>query len=183
MRGGVVLDIGTLYANNLIPFYERGFKCFATEVTKESVEIAKKSAISQKIKCEILLGFNTDLPFQNNSFDIVLSLSTIHYEESIDSVKKAFREFKRILKPGGSLILQTCAPKHNIFVKSTKIKEYLYQLNSPSDIRHGQNFIFFDKVEKLIEITSNFFCDIQVARCTEEYPKSCVDVWLLKCKN
>jgi hypothetical protein len=40
---GSILDIGCLYANNLVPFADREWELYGTEVTEESVAIAKLS--------------------------------------------------------------------------------------------------------------------------------------------
>ncbi len=179
-EGGSVLDVGTLYANNLIPFFDRGWDCYGTEVTEESVEIAKASSLKQKISSDIRLGFNTKLPFDNEQFDVLLSLGTIHYEETIEDVKLALKEFSRVLKRGGCALIETTAPKHHLFVKSKHIKEQLYQLDLPSDLRHKQFFTFFEDEAKFRKIASECFSSIEVARCTEQYPNTTIDIWIFK---
>ena len=42
------------------------------------------------------------LPYEENSFDYITSLDGL---EHIDSVPQAFREYKRLLKPGGHLVI------------------------------------------------------------------------------
>lgn len=44
------------------------------------------------------------LPFRDRSFDLLISMSVI---EHLDDPGRVFREFHRVLKPGGKLILQT----------------------------------------------------------------------------
>ena len=50
LEKGNVLDIGSLYSNNLVPFHDRKWNCFGTEVTNDSVLISKDAAISNNIK-------------------------------------------------------------------------------------------------------------------------------------
>ena len=69
-------DIGCLYANNLVPFQDRGWTLFGTEVTEESVEIAKACCKRDNLDGDIKLGFNTHIPFEDNFFDLLLSIST-----------------------------------------------------------------------------------------------------------
>jgi len=179
-EGGNLLDIGTLYTNNMTPFVDRGWRCFGTEVTDESVQIARESAKLNGLDVDVSLGFNMALPYEDKKFDLLLSLSTIHYEENEDDVKAALSEFYRVLKNDGVALIQTVAPKHDIFTNSKKIKKNIYQLNMQDDIRNGQKFIFFKQINDFIDIASNFFKEIEIARVTESYPKGCIDYWLVK---
>ena len=180
---GTVLDIGCLYANNLLPFSDRGWELFGTEVTEDSVEIAKRKCEENNLDAEIKLGFNTELPFRSNKFDVLLSIATIHYEETVVNVDNALKEMCRVIKDGGCAFITTAAPKHVIFENSIKIGENLYQLDMKSDLRHKQRFVFFDKADDLILLAKKYFTEVEVARCTETYPNLCVDLWLFKLKK
>jgi ubiquinone/menaquinone biosynthesis C-methylase UbiE len=45
------------------------------------------------------------LPFSNNSFDIVVSDSTLDHYNNISDIEIALREIARVLKPGGTLLI------------------------------------------------------------------------------
>ena len=179
-ENGLVLDVGCLFANNLLPFFERGWKCFGTEVTEEAINIAKNCCIKQQIKAQIKFGLNTNLPFQNDYFDILLSIATIHYEDTITGVENSLKEFCRVLKPGGCALIQTVAPGHTMFKNSKHLSKNLYQLKMKNDLRHKQLFTFFKNKEELENLAYRHFTNVETARCTETYPNSCIDVWLLK---
>lgn len=180
---GEVLDIGCLYTNNLVPFYDRGFKCYGTEVTEEAVQLAKLKSEQNNINAEIVLGFNTALPFESSKFDILLSIATIHYEESIKEVDNALTEMCRVMKNGACAIIQTAAPEHDLFKNSNRIGTHLYQLDKKNDLRHMQKFTFFRKADDFMSIAKRYFTSVEVARVSEHYPNSCVDVWLFKLKK
>jgi ubiquinone/menaquinone biosynthesis C-methylase UbiE len=126
------------------------------------------------------VGLNTKLPFESDKFDVLLSLGTIHYEESINDVDSALQEMCRVVKDGGCALVQTTAPQHDIFTNSFKIGQSLYQLDMKSDLRHGQKFTFFEKSEDFVAMAKKYFTSVEVARSTETYPNQCVDVWLFK---
>ena len=64
-----------------------------------SIEIGK-IALSRGIR--VIAGTAENLPLPNNSFDFALMVTTICF---LDDIDKGFMEARRILKPGGSLII------------------------------------------------------------------------------
>lgn len=53
---------------------------------------------------ELVRGTVTSLPFADSTFDVVLSLDVL-YQPSVEDDVEALREMRRVLKPGGALIL------------------------------------------------------------------------------
>ena len=93
-----MLDIGCLYTNNLIPFIDRGAKAYGVEINSDMVELAKKSAETWCAQVEISEGNNCNLPFDDEFFDIILSVNTIHYEDGKLGIEQALSEIKRVSK-------------------------------------------------------------------------------------
>lgn len=75
---------------------------WGVDFSEEAVKFSKKRGINVK-KANV-----TDLPFKENSFDLVVSVDVI-YHKSIKDDKKALEEFYRVLKPEGILILRVPA--------------------------------------------------------------------------
>lgn len=73
------------------------------DINPEAVKFAKKRGVKVK-KASVLR-----IPFRANTFDLVTSLDVIYHREVNDNV--ALREFYRVLKPGGILILRVPANK------------------------------------------------------------------------
>lgn len=176
-----VLDIGCLFANNLIPFFDRGMKLFGTEVTDESVKICQEMCSLQGLQVDVRKGFNTSLPFEDLSFDLILSIATIHYEESLQDVRMALKEFQRVTKRGGTCIIKTIAPKHQMFQQSKKTSNGTYIFNNISDLRNDQKFYFFEDEVELESVAKEYFKTVELARITETYPNRTLDFFLLKC--
>jgi ubiquinone/menaquinone biosynthesis C-methylase UbiE len=47
----------------------------------------------------------TELPFENNSFDVILSVASFHHLNNERNRNKALQEMKRVLQPGGAVLL------------------------------------------------------------------------------
>lgn len=82
----------TLYMTNL------GLSVSALDLSSASLELAKKRAP----KGNYFNGDNSNLPFINNSFDIVVSNGVLHHTKNPEI---SFKENSRILKEGGKMYL------------------------------------------------------------------------------
>lgn len=84
----------------LIPFLlTRANKVIGIDVSPKTLRMARVSrGISTCADVRLL-------PFADNSFDVVVSNSTLDHFLSLDEVKISLRELRRVLRPGGQLLL------------------------------------------------------------------------------
>jgi SAM-dependent methyltransferase len=89
----------------LFSLSECGLSVFALDI---SVKMAARADIGQKrrgLKQKYIAADVRNLPFKNNSFDAVVSNSTLdHFFNDTDLVRSLL-ELKRVLKPGGKAIV------------------------------------------------------------------------------
>jgi SAM-dependent methyltransferase len=69
--------------------------------SKEAVAFAKAKNIAQEVR----LGSISSLPYQEKSFDVVVCLDVLYHEKAGND-DDALREFYRVLRPGGTLIVR-----------------------------------------------------------------------------
>lgn len=98
---GEVLELAAGTARNL-PFYPRGIKLTGVELSAEMLAIARARAAVLSHDVDLRLGDVQDLDFPDQSFDTVvctLGLCTI------PDPRRAVGEARRVLRPGGRLLL------------------------------------------------------------------------------
>lgn len=113
----MILDAGCgtgLLAQKLLYFGE----VVGVDISPHALRFAKKRGITV-VKASI-----TDLPFQDNMFDLIVSVDVL-YHKAVSRDDDALKEFFRVLKPGGLLILRVPANKwlklaHDSFVHTKK---------------------------------------------------------------
>jgi len=116
IEGKNVLDVGCAEGRFSKMMTERGFKVLGIDVLEESIKIAKEFSSNLNTSYEV-----RDLlkqPFPENSFDCITFLETI---EHVENPGLFLREFHRILRPGGFLILST--------PNATSLKNIFYALS------------------------------------------------------
>ncbi len=95
---GKVLEIGAGTGANF-PYYREGAQVIATEPDQYMVENArKKLQESGNGQIELLQAPAEELPFEDDSFDVVVGTLVLC---SVRSQEKALSEIRRVLKPGG----------------------------------------------------------------------------------
>ena len=172
-----VLDVGCFFGNNLFPFAAKGANCFGVDIHEN---IAKKAEIIFKnngYDGNFTKGKNTSISHQDNTFDLLISVNTIHYEPSRESITDAIQEFKRVLKPGGRFYISTVGTNHDIRKKAKKIKDNIYEIRD-FDFRDGEIFHFFEDPLELNKFLSNFFINVEVGELTEQLMEQTLGFYL-----
>lgn len=117
-KGDSVLDIGCgagldLYVASRLVGAEGNV--FGIDLTEEMIDRARKNLMIMQIKnATILLVSSENLPFENNTFDVVISNGVINLSPDKTGL---FKEIYRVMKSGGRLqfadiILETKLPLH-----------------------------------------------------------------------
>lgn len=103
-----VLDFGSGTGNLALKFLDYSCKVTACDVSFKSLSILKKhSGNSRDLVTMQIKG--TQLPFQDNSFDIVVTYSVLHH---IPDYLLAVKEMIRVCKPGGLIYIDHEANKN-----------------------------------------------------------------------
>lgn len=112
-KGKKVLDIGSGTGRTLGDLEKAGAKVVAADISEEMLKIAKKKFS----KIETVVADIENLPFKENSFDMVTAFFVIVH---LKTLKEAFKEVYRVLKPGGSFILSNINQKKAPVLKAGK---------------------------------------------------------------
>lgn len=105
-----VLNIGCAEPIDEVQFIEKVSKWVALDINEKLIRTAEEIA-RRKLhpslfsKLKFVQGDATTLPFEDDTFDIVVSFSTIEHIAEKDARLRVFNEISRVLKPGGVAIV------------------------------------------------------------------------------
>ena len=120
-RGQRVLDVAAGSGNAAIPAASRGAQVVASDLTPELLEVGDQRAESFGLKIEWQEADAEALPFEDESFDTVMSclgaMFAPHHQASAD-------ELVRVCKPGGTIGLVSWTPEGFIGQMFKTMKPY-----------------------------------------------------------
>ena len=100
----IVLDIGCGGGMNINRMAQTAKKVYGVDYSIESVNLSKEvnEDLIREGRVEVHEGDVMDLPFDDDTFDIVTAFETVYFWSDII---KSFGEVKRVLKPGGMFLI------------------------------------------------------------------------------
>ncbi len=106
----------------------RGADVFLIDISPQALFLAHENFHSQGIGATMLLASVTDLPFEDNSFDVTWNAGVIEHFDH-DGQIRAVREMLRVTKPEGSVIVIVPSAAASVyrFAKSFADKHNLWQ--------------------------------------------------------
>lgn len=107
VAGRQVLEIGLGEGAESESLIRRGARWSGVDLTAESIDrVSTRLALRQLPHEQLRQGSVLDLPFPDDSFDMVFSHGVLHH---VPSIGQAQEEIHRVLRPGGELVVMLYA--------------------------------------------------------------------------
>jgi ubiquinone/menaquinone biosynthesis C-methylase UbiE len=101
--GRRVLDVGCGAGVDLMRFAAAGARATGVDVASSSIALARRYFDQKNQRANLLVADGERLPFADNAFDLVYAHGVVQYTPGD---RRLVGEARRVLKPGGELILQ-----------------------------------------------------------------------------
>lgn len=160
--GNIILDAGCGTGSLMIKM--KGFgKVYGIDASSEALKFTRKNGLKKVTKASV-----EKIPFKDNTFDAITSIDVLYHKE-VRSDLKALKEFKRVLKPGGILIIKN--PAHNWLRGNHDIVIHTTRRYSKKQFGEKLKLAGFQTI-KLSYINMSFFPLAILKRLTETILKS-----------
>lgn len=97
-RGLRVLEVGVGMGADYLEWLKAGASATGVDLSAMSVETARQRCTKAGYKADLRVADAEQLPFPDNSFDVVYSYGVMHHSPD---TPRCIREARRVLKPGG----------------------------------------------------------------------------------
>lgn len=162
-----LMDHGFGHGNNLAFFAGKGYSCSGCEISSALITEVNNlfRALEKPVDLRQIQGLA--IPFEDNSFDIIVSWNVLHYNGTKESVAEVLNELFRVLKKGGVLLLATIHPDSSVLDRMDNLGggTYLITRNSEFDNREGLKFYVAGSSEELKGLFSRF-SEVQTGKFT-----------------
>ena len=114
----------------------------AYDLSEKMLAVVKQAASDKGLtNLSTAQGVAESLPFENESFDIVISRYSAHHWYDVG---QALREVKRVLKPGGrAIFMDVVSPGHSVLDVHLQTVEILRDTSHVRDYAPGEWLAFF----------------------------------------
>jgi ubiquinone/menaquinone biosynthesis C-methylase UbiE len=121
-EGDVVLDVACGTGNATIPAARTGARTTGLDLTPELFGPLRAHALAAGVEVELVQGDAQALPFEDESFDVVLSTFGVMFAPDH---ARAAGELARVLRPGGRMVLCCWTPEGEIGRFSETVTRHL----------------------------------------------------------
>lgn len=159
-KGKKICDVGCGDGRNIVLLSKCGFDTSAVEISQNIVDQVKANMDSIGIKTDARVGSNDDVPFDDEQFDYLLSWNACYYLGAAKDFGAHVKEFARVLKPEGFLVMSI--PKKTCFIyEKSELALPGYQIirNDPYEVRNGAILRMFEDEQEIKREFSKYFED------------------------
>jgi len=169
-NNGRCLDYGCGSSENMQHLLRCGIDADGVEIATEALDecrqkLGQNPEFNNRWKLFLVKPDDKHLPVDDNHYDYVISNQVLYFLDSLDKIEHVLKEFKRILKPGGKLIITMGSRFNSMCIDATPLggnvyswgDHKVYVFKDAQDVRD-----IFGKYFNIIEVgyMDNYYCNV-----------------------
>src|SRR5712692_8040351 len=135
--GSKILDLGFGDGRNMPLLNDLGFDVYVVEISDEICQLTNSRMERLGVPVVVMTGSNSHIPFDDGTFDFVLSCHACYYVSPDESFSDNLREIARVLRPGGRFIFSLAKRDTYVLAEATPLQGGHYRVTrDPYDVRN-----------------------------------------------
>ena len=102
--GGKLLNVGCAHGPDFLPFKD-SFELLGLDYSEQMIKMARKYAAKFDFEVNLIVADAASLPYSDDTFDWAIAVATYHHIQGDQQRTQAFRELRRVLKPGAEAFI------------------------------------------------------------------------------
>jgi len=133
------LDVGAGVGRHALALARLGYETVALDASAAGLEQIEQSASAGGLTVETRQGMMDRLPFDEASFDLLVSWNVIYHGDR-DVVARTLAGFRRVLKPGGTLVFTMLSKRNAHYGKGEEISPGAFVVADATDDKVHPHF-------------------------------------------
>lgn len=150
LEGLNILEVGCGVGDFALHLADLHARVTAVDFSPQAIEIAQKKSTAQKKSVDFQVADAQSLPFEDNSFDLLLSCECL---EHVPNPQLALNEFKRVLKPQGKLVLTTENYSNAMLLYWLKCWILKKPFDSGAGVQPIEHFFLYWRVKRMFNLS------------------------------
>jgi tellurite methyltransferase len=131
-----VLDIGCGVGRHALFLAQQGFQVAAIDLSRSGIDVATQAATDNGVTIDFQLAQFTDLPYRDESLDLVLAWNVIYHGDG-SIVRTAIAEIHRVLKPEGLFLGTMISKRHHRYGEGREIQPNTFIIDDDDEKAHA----------------------------------------------
>ncbi len=182
--GQRVLDVGFGDGRNTGFLCDMGLDVSGIEITRGIVDQTRDRLAKLGYIADLRVGRNSNIPFNSDSFDCILSCHCCYYCDEGDAFADNLAEYARVLKKGGSLVASVADKASYIFKDAEELEDgSMLITNDPYGNRNGYRLQGFSEAREIEDCLSEYFMNFSFGHADNDYYGITEQVFWVVCQK
>ena len=182
--GDAILDVAFGDGRNTLFLCEQGIDVSGIEITQGIVDQTKTRLDYFGMDADLKVGRNSNIPFEDESFDYILASSCIYYCDDDEVLLDNLKEYARVLNAGGWLIASVANRQSFIFNGAKLMPDGSFLIkNDHYGTRIGYRLFAFDTEQEIKDYFGSYFETFSFGFADDDYYGIKAKLFWLVCKK
>ncbi len=179
-----ILDVGYGDGRNFPLFKNIGMDIHGIEITDTINDLCMARMKEIDIVPTLKVGTNSNIPFETEYFNYLLASSSCYYVDRGTSFEDNLKEYSRVLKPGGVLIVSVGEKSSFIFKNAIDHGDGHFEIvNDTYGLRNGFILRRFDSADEIKNVFGKYFKDFSVGSGQDNFYGHEISLFYIVCKK